>query len=234
MEDKSFYLSELALEMLVSSQGVSKIPLPTSGGLKEASREDMLKELYSLVSNGIMENNEEKNCFTVNEELVPFIKTILSSKSVLRVTDMRYTKSPFYCYLSADNVTVMEKSGFHGGVKLGSIKAESLSEKLFNKFNITENSENVSGGTEELETGDDIFPAEMLLMDIEELKSGFDDTEGCIDVIRCENLNIVCRIMIFKKSSEYKIAVMNERKILICDYTFANFCKATERMTGED
>lgn len=233
MEDKSFYLSDLALEMLVSSQGISGVPLPTSGKLKEASQEEMIKELYSLVANGIMENNEEKKCFTLNTELAPLIRNVLRSKYLLRVTDMRYTQIPFYCYLSDDKVTVMENGGFHGGVKLGGIKTHSLGEMLFKKLDVIENSENISVDIEEL-TGFDVLPEEMLSMDIEDFKSGFGDVESCIDMISYENRKTVCRIIVFKNSSEYKIAVMTEKNILMCDCTFENFCKVTERMTGDN
>lgn len=231
MEDKSFYLSDLAFEMLALSQDIPRVLLPVTGALKEASQEEMIKELYSLVSNGIMENDEENNCFTLNKDLAPVLRTILGSKSVLRVSDLRYAHSPFYCYLSENNAAVVEAGSFHGAAKLGGICYDAVNERIFKKLNIAENAENVSDDIEELETGT-LFPEEMLSADIEDIRNGFGDIEGCIDMISCKNLDTVCRILIFRKSSEYKIAVMTDKKTFLCDYIYSNFCRAIEKMTG--
>lgn len=233
MEDKSFYLSDLALEMLILSQKISGIPLPVSGVLKKASQEDMIKELYLLVSNGIMENNEEKGCFMLNKDLTPILKTIIRSKSVIRVADLRYSNGPSYCYLSEDRAAVVENSNLHSGLKLGAAKTEDVFETIFKNLNVSENSENVSENFEKLETGDAFFE-DMLLMDIEDLKKGFGDAESCVDILSCKTLNTICRILIFKKTPEYKIAVMTEKEILLCDYTYANFCRAMAGMTREN
>lgn len=232
MEDKSFYLSDLALEMIVLSQDIPQILLPVSGVLKDTSQEEMIKELYSLVSNGIMENDEKNNCFALNKDLATLLKTVIGSQSVLRVSDLRYAHNPVYCYLSGDSVTVIEAGGFHSGIKLSGISSDDLNERIFKNLNITENAENVSSDIEEVESGK-IFPEEMLSTDIEDLRKGFDDIEGCVDIISCENFDTVCRILVFKKSSEYKIAVLTEDKTLVCDYTYQNFCRVTEKKTGE-
>lgn len=241
MADKSFYLSELALEMLVASQNEEKVIIPTAGILKKSEPTALYSELYSLVANNIVINNIETACFDINEELAPIFKSIFSSKAVLKVTECSDSNNPIYYYLAPCGIAELKNNSLRRSVGLRHLNINELADSILSDLILPTDYQNLNKDTDMfISTVDEYFASncdcicpEMLKNNVDELKNQIEGAVGFIDLISREDLNAISRIAVYKKSVYYKIAQISIQNVIINNYSRINFNKAIETMTGE-
>lgn len=241
MADKSFYLSGLAFEMLIASQNEEKVIIPTEGVLKNSKPEELYTELYSLFSNNIVINNAERNCFDVNEELALILKSIFSSRSVLKVTGNFDFDNTIYYYLAPCGIAQLKNNIIRKCVVLTSVGINELADSILSDLNLPEDYRNPNNDTDKFinsvdeyfKSNDYCISSEMLEISIDEFKKKFEEVVGFIDLILREDLNVISRIAMYKKSVYYKIAQISIDDMSVSNYSRANFSKAIETMTGE-
>lgn len=241
MANKSFCLSGLAFEMLIASQNEEKVIIPIESVLKNSHPEELYTELYSLFSNNVVINNAEKNCFDINEELASILKSIFSSRAVLKVTGNFDFDNTTYYYLAPYGIAQLKNNIIRKCVVLSSVDINELVDSILSDLNLPEDYQNPNNDTDNfINSVDEYFKSndyristEMLKISTDEFKKKFEEAVGCIDLIIREDLNVTSRIAVYKKLVYYKIAQISIDDVGVSNYSRANFSKAIESITGE-
>lgn len=241
MADKAFYLSEFAFEMLIMSQNIEKVIIPIPEIVGKAEPESLYSELYSLVVNNIVINNAETACFDINEELVPIFKSIFSSKAVLRVTGRSKCNIFSYYYLSPYGIAELKNNCVRKSIRLRHLNDNELYDSIISNLILPRNYKNhntdtdafISSVDECFANSGDFIETKMLNKSVDELEEQIERSIGFVDLISRDNLNVISRIVVYKKSIYYKIAQITEENVLISNYSRINFNKAIEKMMGD-
>lgn len=207
MSDNGFYLSVLALEMLVASQGNKKAVLPVASELKKSKTKDLYAELYSMVSNGILLNEEGAGRFEINKDLAPIIKSMVSSKGVLMVVKCNRPHTPVYYYLSKDGIVKLNACSTREGVRLSRLMREELTESVICNLGLPEDIHNLDSDKEKFinivenhqNTPYQGVCCDMLSYSREEMTDRIDGIEGYADLIVNKELKTVRRMAVLKK-----------------------------------
>lgn len=241
MSDKNFYLSELALEMLIASQGVKKINLPFGGVLKNSEPEDLHAELYSLFSNGIVSNGGESEGFAINGEVARILKCIINAKAIIRAENCRYSAPAVCYYLSDGGAAELRRDGCRKSVKLGYLSCEEIGDSIIEELELPAEYKFFDGGAsrfiENIDSGfsdaDSGICTQMLEYEREEIKNKIDGLTGIVDLIMNDSLKTTVRTVVFRRTVYYKVAVITESTVSLNNYERNSFCAAINEMTGE-
>lgn len=240
MSDNGFFLSILAIEMLLASQGNKKTVLPVESELKKAKTKDLYAEIYSMVSSGILLNEDGAESFEINQEFAPIIRSMISSEGILMVVKCSRPHTPVYYYLSKYGIVKLNTSSTREGVRLSRLIQEELTESVINNLGLPEVGPNLDSDKEKFINSVENHQcnpyrdvcSDMLSYSREKMIEIIDGIEGYVDLILNENLKTVKRIVVFKKNVYYKIAGITENTVNISNYSKGELFKVIEAITG--
>lgn len=241
LENKTFYISELALGMLAETQKNNDVYLPESNVFAGAEAVDWHKELFALASKGVVKISAEEDCFNISDELLPVLNNVFTAKAIMTVTDVCFNRNFIY-YVTSLGITELSKNSSRKGYGLTLLDAHDLSSWLQEKLRLPEE---YSGSTletdifinsveEHLNIKDPLFSVEHLNMSIDEIKETIDDVMSVIDVFSCEEKKVVSRIVIYQRSVYYKIAEISSKGVSIVSYNGISFDDAINNCMGEE
>lgn len=240
MDDRTFYISELALGMFAETQNNSDVYIPESNAFAETETADWHKELFFLASKGIVKFSEETGRFEICDNFVPVLKNIFTAKTIITAVNCFSNKNYMY-YIADSGITGLSRSWNRKGYGLTFLDTYDLANHMQKVLRLPEEYGSSTVETdvfinlieESLGIEESLFSIEHLNMSIDEIKKSVDGIASVIDIFSCKEKKVVLRIVIYRRSVYYKIAEISVNGVSTVSYSGVSFNDVINNGVGE-
>lgn len=158
---KSYFLSSLAFEVLVSSQCDEEIFLPGDGEIEKADDSAIIYGMHKMVESGALVATEDSG-FDISPDFAPIIKSIINAKMIIKaLTPVK--AYPIYYYICDRTTAFIEPAVNRKNIyRVGAINNSELAELIHSNMELPSEDEFLQ---ENIETFQEVI-----------MTRGYDDT----------------------------------------------------------
>lgn len=239
MEDKSLYLSELALGILAKAQK-HDVYIPDSDVYKTAEITDLHKELFSLASKGILEISEQSGLLKICEEFLTVLKNIFNAKLLITTHNCSSDSNRMY-FFAPTGITELSRNVNRQKYRMMLLNRPEFTNCIREFLELPTPYNNSNSETELfidlIEENDcrkeQVFSTEYMNKSIDEIKSSVADVASVIDLFSCQTNKVVSRMIVYKCSVYYKIVTVTSDKVNVINYNYTAFEDMLSESIGE-